>query len=111
MCVTRLTLSHFLSRITTQYGPTFASVTEDKLQSLVDDQKPDDVDMEDAAAKDEASRAATREELIKTLQYLPLIAVLTEELRSMSRLWPRTLYHSSCRRPDPQLEGHPCPLR
>ena len=71
MWVTRLTLSHVLAQITTQYGPTFANVTEDKLQSLVDDQKPDDVAMEDAGTQEDSSKATTREELIKTLQFGP----------------------------------------
>jgi Subunit 17 of Mediator complex len=66
--VTRLTLAHVLARITTEYGPSFANVTEDKLQSQIDKQQDKDVDMEDVANQDENKKAVTREELIKIVQ-------------------------------------------
>jgi Subunit 17 of Mediator complex len=67
-CVTRLTLAHILARITTEYGPSFANVTEDKLQSQINKQQDEDVEMEDVADQDETKKAVTREELIRIVQ-------------------------------------------
>jgi hypothetical protein len=66
-CVTRLTLAHVLARITSEYGPTFSSVTEQKLESLINDPPVEDVEMEDV----DTPKLVTREDLIKIVQYSP----------------------------------------
>jgi hypothetical protein len=65
---TRLTLADVLARITAEYGPTFASVTEDKLQAQIDKSDVDDVDMEDLNDTPDIQTQITREELIKIVQ-------------------------------------------
>jgi ABC-type Zn uptake system ZnuABC Zn-binding protein ZnuA len=68
-CVTRLTLAHVLARITAEYGPTFASVTEEKLQTEIDKRDDEDVDMDDATSTQDSKKQVTREELIRIVQY------------------------------------------
>ena len=68
LCVTRLTLAHVLARITTEYGPTFANVTEDKLQAQISSSQDQDVVMENASPTPETTKSISREELIKIVQ-------------------------------------------
>jgi len=68
MWVTRLTLAHILARITAEYGPTFASVTEEKLQAEIEKSQDKDVEMEDVAPTEENANLVTREELQKLVQ-------------------------------------------
>ena len=70
MWVTRLTLAQALARITSEYGPGFANVTEEKLQAQIDKPQDEDVEMEDVGGKDETTKTITREELVKTVQYV-----------------------------------------
>jgi mediator of RNA polymerase II transcription subunit 17 len=72
--VARLTLAHVLARITTEHGPTFANVTEEKLQTQIDklDDDDDDADMEDVNPNNDAKQV-TREDLIKIVQYPPTV--------------------------------------
>jgi hypothetical protein len=68
LCVTRLTLAHVLARITTEYGPTFANVTEDKLQAQISSSQDQDVVMENASPTPDVTKSISREELIKIVQ-------------------------------------------
>jgi hypothetical protein len=77
MRITRLTLAHVLARITAEHGPTFADVTEDKLQAQIDKEEGGDVDMEDADVKEDVKKQVTREDIIKIVQYVSS-ALLTQ---------------------------------
>lgn len=87
----RLTLAHVLARITTEHGPTFANVTEEKLQTQIDKlDDEDDADMEDINPNNDAKQV-TREDLIKIVQYSPQLTRLIAESRLKSRPLHRIL--------------------
>jgi len=76
--VTRLTLAHLLARITSEYGPSFATITEDKLQAQIDKQQDNEIDMEDADAQKEPTKLVTKEELTRIVQYA-LFLLITDK--------------------------------
>jgi len=67
-CVTRLTLAHLLARITAEYGPNFANVTEEKLLAQINRLPENELEMENGAQLDVSGKTMSREELVKTVQ-------------------------------------------
>jgi hypothetical protein len=64
----RLTLADVLARITTEYGPSFANVTEDKLRTHIGQGPEDDVEMDNVATQSDIKKTVSREELVKIVQ-------------------------------------------
>jgi hypothetical protein len=116
MWVTRLTLAQVLARITSEYGPTFANITEENLQVQIDKQQSGDVEMEDVPDKDDSKKPITREELIKIVQYRSRpsslrIKLISTELRLRSPLSLKILCRFYYRPFDPLQEGRLCHKR